>query len=663
MVITGERLKEISTQPQTRSLTLELRDYNPDSREMTFSFSSEAPVERWWGNEVLSHELDAADLQRLNNGAAFLWNHNRDAILGVVKSANIGQDRRGHCTVRWSQEEEAQKYKRQVDDGILSNVSFAYSIDEVKEVGDNFIVTKWSPLEVSLVSIPADPTVGIGRELSDKNLRQPSNHTDQSLEQTDNSKKAAVNFQALPSGAYQSILEAKKKEEKIMPPEAEININNVRAEARTQERDRINSIAALGKRHNLPELAEQLIEKGTALADARSAFLDRIENRQQEPVAQPVNPLGLSEKEQKNYSIIRAVQAFIEKDWSKAGFELECSREIEKRSGRSASGFFVPVRDLKVNQSAVQNARSSMGQRAPYATTNPAAAGVLVETQLDSANFIDILRNRPLIMQLGTRMITGLQGNLDIPRRTGTSTAYWVAEGSGPAESEGAFDLIQFRPKTLGVLTAMTRLMMMQSTPDIEMLVRDDLAQVIGLEIDRVCIDGSGVAGQPRGILQTPGIGSVALGINGGSITMDAIIDLETIVAIANADVGSLNYLTNSKVVGALKKLKTTSNEYLWTGSGAGLSPGTPGSINGYSVGRTNQVPANKSKGTGTNLSSILYGNFRDLYVAEWGILDLLPNPYGAGYAAGNVEIRALQTLDVQVARASSFSACTDIAA
>lgn len=618
-----QRLKQIQGETQTRSHAIELKetDPDPDNRTMTFSFSSELPVERWWGSEVLSHEPTAADLSRLNNGANFLWNHDRDRVLGVVKSAWIDSDRRGYCTIRWSREEEAQKYKREVDDGILSNVSFAYSIDQVKEVGDNFLVTRWNPLEVSLVSIPADPTVGVGR-------------------------------------AYQSSIESKNIE-KVMEPE--INITEIRA----QERDRIASITALGKRHGLPELAEQMVGNGTTLAEARAAILERIENRHQEPVAQPVNPLGLSEKEQKSYSIIRAVKAFVEKDWSKAGFELECSREIEKQSGKIPSGFFVPVRDLKVDLKRSSNARSAMGyeQRAPYATGTPAAAGVLIETQLDTANFIDILRNRPLVMQLGTRMLTGLVGNLDIPRRTGTSTAYWVAEGSAPAESQGAFDLLQFRPKTLGVLSAMTRLMMMQSTPDIEALVRDDLAQVIGLEIDRVCIDGSGTSGQPRGILQTSGINSVALGTNGAAITMDSVIDLETLVATANADIGSLNYLTNAKVVGALKKLKSTTGEYLWNGADAGLSPGTPGSINGYRVGRSNQVPANKTKGTGTNLNCMIYGNFRDLYVAEWGILDLLPNPYGSGYAAGNIEIRALQTLDVQISQVKSFSAITDIVA
>ena len=128
-MITQERLKQVTSEVQTRSLTLELKpSATEDDRLMSFSFSSEAPVERWWSTaEILSHEAGAADLSRLNNGAAFLWNHDRDRVLGVLKSAWIeSSDRRGYCTIRWSAEEEAQKYKRQVDDGILSCVFFAY---------------------------------------------------------------------------------------------------------------------------------------------------------------------------------------------------------------------------------------------------------------------------------------------------------------------------------------------------------------------------------------------------------------------------------------------------------------------------------------------------------------------------------------------------------
>ncbi|MGL5805958.1 MAG: phage major capsid protein [Xenococcaceae cyanobacterium] len=604
---------------ETRSFVLDAPIINESDRTLTFSFSSETPVERWWGTEILNHDAGSADLRKMKN-APFLWNHNPDVVLGVVMEATVKSDRRGYATIRWSNEEEAQKFRRQVEDGILSNISFAYGIDNAKEVGNKILVSRWTPHEISLVSVPADRTVGIGR----------SAH----------------------SPSYESIIIGERSE-KYNVETTEINVDELRAEAIETERTRIATINALATRHGFPDLATKLIVDGKTIEEARAAFLDKIANASpQQPVAQPVNPLGLSDKEQKKYSIVRAVQAFIDKDWSKAGFERECSLEIEKRAGKSPQGFYVPVRDLKVQQ------------RAPLSTLVPAQAGVLVETVLDTANFIDILRNKPLVMQMGAQMLSGLSGNVDIPRQTGTTTAYWVSEGVGPTETEPAFGIISLRPKTLGVLTAMTRLMMIQSSPDIEQLVRNDIASIIALEIDRAVLDGSGTAGQPRGILNTPGIGSVSLGTNGGAITYDALIDLETAVATANADIGNLAYMTNAKVVGALKKLKDTTNNYLWTASTVeGLTPGTPGSINGYPVGRTNQIPANKTKGTGTNLSCVVFGVWNQILVGEWGILDILPNPYGAGYAAGNVEIRALQTVDVQIRNPTSFAALTDVAA
>jgi HK97 family phage major capsid protein/HK97 family phage prohead protease len=613
-MLLSERLKQITSETQTRSHAIELREAdpdNPDNRTMTFSFSSELPVERWWGNEVLSHDAGAADLSRLNNGAAFLWNHDRDKVLGVVKSAWLDSDHRGYCTIRWSAEEEAQKYKRQVDDGILSNVSFAYSIKDAREVGENFIVTKWYPFEVSLVSIPADPTVGVGR-------------------------------------AYQSSIEGKNIEKvKVMEPE--ININDVRAQERQSERDRIASITALGKRHNLPELAEQLIEKGTALADARALFLERIESRHQEPVAQPVNPLGLSEKEQRSYSIVRAINAAVTGDWSKAGFERECHLEILKHSGKGESkGVFVPVRDLKVES------------RAPYTVGTPATGGNLVATELLAENFIDLLRNRVMAKQLGATMLSGLSGNVAIPRQTSQTATYWVAENGAVTEGEATFDQVPLTPKTIGARSQLSRLMLLQPSIDIEQFIRMDFAKVIALGIDLAIINGSGVSNQPRGILQTPGIGSVVLGTNGDIPSWESIVALETRVAQANADIGSLAYFTNAVMRGKLKTtLKSTSSvsEFIWQDypqmEGMGM-------VNGYKAGCSNQVPSNLTKGTGTNLSAMLFGNWADVIVGEWGVLEILPNPYGPGYNSGAVDIRVLQTIDIAIRHPESFATITD---
>ena len=262
-------------------------------------------------------------------------------------------------------------------------------------------------------------------------------------------------------------------------------------------------------------------------------------------------------------------------------------------------------------------------------------------------------------------MLSGLVGNIAIPRQDSATSTYWVSpEGADLTESEVLFDQVTMSPKTLGARSQYTRQLLMQSTPDIEMLVRDDLSKVMALAIDAACVSGTGANGQPTGILNTAGIGSVALGANGGAITIDALIDLETTLTEANVDEENLAYLTNAKQIGALKKLKDANGRYLWTQYPGvfGQRTPTPGEINGYMAARSNNVPSNLTKGTGTNLSAVIFGNWGELIIGEWGVLEVLPNPYGAGFNSGSIDIRALQSVDVKMRHTASFAAITDAA-
>jgi HK97 family phage major capsid protein len=194
----------------------------------------------------------------------------------------------------------------------------------------------------------------------------------------------------------------------------------------------------------------------------------------------------------------------------------------------------------------------------------------------------------------------------------------------------------------------------------------------MALGIDSAAIVGTGASGQPTGILNTAGIGSVAMGTNGAAFTnattastsgLDQLVQLERAVDVANALNGTMYYLTNAKVVGALKQLKTQYADYLWSADRMDTTAGTAGSINGYAVARSNQVPSNLTKGSGTNLSAVIFGDFSQLLIGMWGGLEILPNPYGSGYTAGSVDIRAMQTMDLNVRHAQSFAAITDIIA
>jgi HK97 family phage major capsid protein len=287
--------------------------------------------------------------------------------------------------------------------------------------------------------------------------------------------------------------------------------------------------------------------------------------------------------------------------------------------------------------------------------TTASVGGDTVATNLLAADFITLLRNAMALIPMGIRTLSDLNGNIAIPRQTGGATGYWVAESGAPTESQQAFDQVTMTPKTVGAFTDISRKLLLQSSMDVEAFVRQDLATVLGLAIDLAGIAGTGADNQPRGILATSGIGSVAGGTNGAAPTWAHIVELETAVAVDNAAIGNLGYLTNAKVRGKLKttqKFADTNGMPVWEGGD------TP--LNGYRAGVSNQVPGNLTKGTASGVASaIIFGNFADLLMGMWGGLDLLVDPYTHS-TSGTVRIRALQDVDVAVRHPESFSAMLD---
>jgi HK97 family phage major capsid protein/HK97 family phage prohead protease len=617
--------KTIKVSSMTRSMGAAF-DVDENNATTEFPFSSELAVERYFGDEILSHDANSADLTRLNDSAPLLWNHDPDQVIGVVEGARIGGDRRGYAKVRFGTSPKAQEILADVRAGILRNVSFGYRILEMTEQRGNskptFKATRWAPLEISVVSIPADHTVGLGRASGDDEVDVP-----------------VLN------------IEGEKMSDSTVPA-TPVDVSAVRAEAVSAERSRIANIAALGEKFGKADLARQLVEGGKSLEEARAAFLDVMGVRQAQPVASgDSGAVDMSDSEQRDFSVVRAINASISRDWSGAGLEREVSRTLAKQLGRDTEGFFMPL-----------NLR--MSTRAPYAVGAAGTGGNIVATNLMADQFIDVLRNKALVMSLGPTVMSGLVGNVAIPRQITQTQTYWVTEASAITEAEATFDQVTLSPKQLGARSQYSRLMLQQSTPDIEAIVRNDLARVMALGMDLAMISGSGSSGQPRGVLNTSGIGSVAMGTNGLQLAnLDPFIDLEKAVDVANALNGNLYYLTNSKVVAAAKKLKDGQNLPLWTADHDNTTAGTAGLINGYPVARSNQVPSNLTKGTGTNLSACLFGDWSQLVVGLWGGLEILPNPYGSGYNAGSVDIRAMQTCDLAVRHAESFAAITDIVA
>lgn len=382
--------------------------------------------------------------------------------------------------------------------------------------------------------------------------------------------------------------------------------------------------------------------------------------------------VDFSRREVRQYSLCRAILAATTNDWSRAGFEQECSRDIEARTGKPPRGFYMPsnlpiaptradVDAMELAARRVEQAARAASGTAYAVTTGTTGGSNLVATSLLAESFIEVLRNKAKVLNAGARVLSGLVGNVNVPRRSDASTAYWLGEGADIPESEGAFDHVVLSPKTLGVLSQITRTMMMQSTPEIDDLVRRDMAAVMALGIDSAALVGTGANGEPLGILNTPGIQTLQLGTgSGGPLTFDAMTELETLLAEANVPEASMAYMTNAKQVGALKLLKDNTGKFLWTQYTAESLPAAaaPGEVNGYPVIRTNQIPSNL--GTNSNLSAVILANWSEVLVGEWGALDILPNPYGVGFNSGTVQVRAMQSIDIGLRHPVSFAAITD---
>ncbi len=295
--------------------------------------------------------------------------------------------------------------------------------------------------------------------------------------------------------------------------------------AASAERNRIRNIQELCSKHEMRDLAEQLIDNGASLDVAREAVLEKIGAKPVETVA----PVDLGQQTQERYQLMDGVRALITGDWSShgAGLVRELSQEVARTSGLSATGersFFVPF--------------SALSQRATYVTAGATTGGNLVATDLLADEFIEALRNNSAMVSLGVRTLTGFVGDVAIPRRSGVASTYYLStETTAITQSESTFDQVTLSPKNLAALSKYSRQTLLQATPGIEELVRRDLTDGINLGIDLGILNGSGSSGQPTGILNTSGIGSVALGTNGGAITVNALVDLEEQVLIDNGAV------------------------------------------------------------------------------------------------------------------------------
>jgi HK97 family phage major capsid protein len=368
-----------------------------------------------------------------------------------------------------------------------------------------------------------------------------------------------------------------------------------------------------------------------------------------EPQPMPDPNIGMNEREVQRYSLVRAIRAAVNGNWQGAELEKEASNAVSKQLGKEPRSFFIPYDWLAAGREQLK------AEKRDLLVGTPAQGGYLVATDLLAQSFIELLRNKMLVQAAGAFVLSGLVGDVAIPRQTGGATAYWVAEGGAPTEADQAVDQVPLVPKSVAAFTDISRKLLLQSSIDVEAFVRNDLATVLALAIDLAALHGSGSAPEPKGIVNQTGVAVVAIGADGGAPTWAHIVSLETEIAQDNADIGALAYMTNAKVRGKLKQTEKATNtaQFVWE-NGPQNAP-----LNGYRALVSNQVKSDLTKGSGTGLSAIFFGNWRDLIIGQWGTLDMLVDPYTGG-TTGTVRVIAFQDIDIAVRHGESFSVILD---
>jgi HK97 family phage major capsid protein/HK97 family phage prohead protease len=605
-----------------RQAIFERSAVNEEERTAELTISSEAPYERHWGVEILDHRAEAVDMADLTNGAPALFNHDRNAHIGTILEArNDGKNIR--IKVKFSKSALGQEKFQDVKDGILTKTSVGYEINDLvldkEEKGkpNTYRVTKWRPMEGSLVTLPADWSTGLGKDSQDC--------------KTLNFEKMGLANESQ-GGHNRAMAEPAAP---IAPQTQTIDVVAERNTAVTNERKRVQEITDLanhfatnglaGRKIDTADAAKEFIRDGKTVDDFQKAVI--LGNFKEVTVVETNPELGMNKKEIKNYSLVRACFALANKR-PLEGLEKECSEAAAKLYRMDTAGFLIPHDVL------------SFGQERALQTNVFNAAGALVGQTLLSGSMIELLRNNMVSVAMGARILGGLQGNLSIPKQTGAGTAYWLAEGTSITGSSQTVGQVSLTPHRLAAKTGFSLQLLAQASVDVENFVREDLMKVLALKKDAAVLNGLGSAGEPLGITNLPAaqLSTPVTLANAGTITYAEAVRFETNVANSNALIGSPGFVTTPTVKGGTKVTAKFTN--------TGFPVWENDMVNGYRAVATLQ---------NTSAKTVIFGDFAQIIIGDWAGMEVLVDPYSRS-DYGEIEIKIQHLTDVAIRQGKAFS-------
>jgi HK97 family phage major capsid protein len=509
-------------------------------------------------------------------------------------------------------------------------------------------VTDWEPFEISIVAVPADTSVGVGREMGTGKPPEEAGAQPSDTENTNAGGTDAAQSQKR-SDAMEKILRDSAGNLVRALVDGDGNITEVLETLETagadtrqahstgsaDERARVREIMEMGEKYKADDLARDFVKDGKGADEFQRALLDHIDGgRSASPLGDQGN-IGLSEREKDQFSFIRAIRALSDptnrRAQEAAAFEFEASEAAAQAMGRSAEGIMVPpeVLNRAVNAGGVAGAGDTGGNA--------------IGTSLLSESFIDMLRNKAILMRLATPL-NGLVGNVDIPLQASGASGYWIGEDVDATPDGLELGQLAMSPKTVAAFSEITRKLLKQSSVDMESLVRRDLASALALTIDAAGFYGTGTGDQPKGIKNYSGINAVdfagassAAGL-GALPTYAEVVAMESAISADNADVNSMKYAMGSGMRG---HMKTTEK---FSGSNGAPIWEQGNTVNGYGSEVTNQIAG----------GDLFFGNWSDVIVGMWGGLDITVDPY-SNSKKGRLRIVTMQDVDILLRRVDSF--------
>ncbi len=644
------------TPEQTRGL-LDGADGEKERMEYTLTFSNNSRLRIFsWGDwhydMTLQHDKNSINFDRMKNKAPLLWAHDHRAPIGVVLDAWT-DGTTGHAKVRFSSNAHAMEVKKMVDEGTLSKISVGFDIDvqecieEEHKTGEpevtHCVAKKWTPMEISIVSIPMNDEVGIRHQfgLTERKLINKKG-VDEMPEETKPASVVITEEQMAQHGK-DSAASAVEDYRKYL--------------------QNLDSVVELGRRHNripdgeLAKMRRDAEDKGMSASELSNQIVERLEelSKTDPASANPHSKLDLSPKELRRFSLAKAISYLMDGEAKEKdiGFELECSRAIRKLARpdddpdtREVNGSAVPVIAIPYE---IQQRAGVVPHQHDLDTTAASTGDHIIGDVYRPDLFIPNLRDMAMVLQAGVRVIEGMNfQTLTIPRQITSGGFTFKALDADTGTSDPTFDDIELSVKTASSGIAFSRMLRKLGNPSIEAIAMQDLVRSAALLIDNAVINGSGAANNPTGIRNTTGINSISIADRSGSaatgsdpLTWAEVVDFETQLAIDNAlPIGSPVWFMQPSRKAQFRttpKVGTTFPVFMM---------GDDNMLNGYNVYcKTDNV-------LGTRL---LFGIFSEVLLGTWGMFELSRDT-ATNVASGGTVLRAWIDIDVAVRHPVSFA-------